>query len=152
MANNTRNAIDAALFAQLFNAYKWKTASQHFASWENYQGNQPAMFLRRIAEEEQQTKAYGLQKYIFKYECWVYVQVQSNDATQNPYAILNPIIDAIDSAIGANPVSGRNNLVTTAAPNGLVDNVRIDGTILIADGTDNGQAVIRIPISVFTGI
>jgi hypothetical protein len=153
VANNSRSAIDAALFAQLVGAswgsppVSWQTSSQHFVSWENFsEQNQPALFLRRILEEAQQTKAYGLTKYMLRYEVWIYVRTQSNDTSTNPYDYLNPLIDAVDAAVAAHPVIGRNNL------GGLVDNCYISGQIMIADGTDNGQAVIRIPISAVTGI
>ena len=122
----------------------------HFQPWDNFDaGNQPAFFLRRIMEEVQQTKAYGLNKYVLHYECWIYVRTDNNNTDSNPYSVpngpgLDQLIDAVDAALAANSSSG-NNL------NGLVDNCRIAGQIMLADGTDNGQAVIRIPIQVFTG-
>lgn len=153
MANNPRLAIDAALFAQLVAAVwgsppvTWAYKSQHFLSWDTFdEGNQPALFLRRIVEDVQQQKAYGLNKYTLRYEAWVYLRTQNVDPASNPYAYLDPVIDAIDFAIAANPITGRNNL------GGLVDNCYISGQIMIADGTDNGQAVIRIPIVAVTGI
>jgi len=151
MANNTRANVDTALLAQLDAAYDWAIdSSMHFRSWDG-QGkvdgtDQPCLFLRRIAEEIVQQRAYGANKYIFHYEAWIYVRVDNDDIADNPYAQLNPIVDAIDKAMLPNPVTDRNNL------SGLVDNCRIAGQIFIADGTDNGQAVIRIPIDVFTAV
>lgn len=59
---------------------------------------------------------------------------------------IDPIVDAIDSALAASPVSGKNTL------GGLVNECYIDGTIMLADGTDDGQCVIRIPIVTTTAI
>lgn len=167
MANNTRASIDSALFAQLQAASwtvgvspatpaTWAYTSMHFQDWATFDaGNQPAMFLRRIMEEISQTKAYGLNKYVFHYECWIYARTNNNDSTDNPYTDssgstvtvgLDTLIDAVDAAIAPNPAISRNNL------GGLVDNCRLAGQILLADGTDNGQAVVRLPIQVFTGI
>jgi len=155
MANRSRAQIDAALFFQIKNGYTWQLSSMHFRPWEG-QGkvdasDQPAFFLRRIIEETQQTKGYGLNRYILKYECWVYTRVDNLNLESNPYSVpngpgLDQLIDAIDAALAPNPVVGMNQL------GGIVDNCRIEGQIIIADGTDNGQAVIRIPISVYTGI
>ena len=150
MANNPRAAIDAALFAQIQAAYAWQYSSMHFRPWDSFDaGNQPAVFLRRISEDVQQTKAYGLNKYTLRYECWIYLRVDNNNEASNPYTDLvglDALIDAVDGIVAANPVKSRNDL------GGLVDNCYISGQIMIADGTDNGQAVIRIPIVVITGI
>lgn len=156
MANKPRTAIDDALFAQLISAgwkpvpglqlTTWKTASQHFQHWDSFDAdNQPAVFLRRIIEDVSQTRGYGLNKYVLRYEVWIYVRTESNDVSFNPYSVLDPIVDAVDAALAVNPVTGRNTLC------GLVDNCRISGQIAIADGTDNGQAVIRIPVEAITG-
>ena len=149
--NNSRANIDATLLAQLDAAYNWAiVSSMHFRTWDGPDkvdmSDQPCLFLRRIAEEIIQTRAYGLNKYTLHYEAWIYVRTDNQDLTDNPYLQLDPIIDAIDTAILPKPPNDRNNL------SGLVDNCRIVGQIFIADGMDNGQAVIRIPIDVITGI
>jgi hypothetical protein len=150
VANNSRSAIDAALFAQLRAAYDWHYTSMHFQLWDSFDAaNQPAFFLRRILEDVQQQKAYGLNKYTLRYECWIYLRTDNNNEASNPYTDsvgIDTLVDAVDAVLAANPVTSRNNL------GGLVDNCYISGQILIADGTDNGQGVVRIPITVITGI
>jgi hypothetical protein len=159
MSNFSRSNYDTALLAQLA-AVNWGVApnqatwtippSMHFRPWDGQakvdSTDQPCLFLRRISEEVVQQRAYGANKYVLHYEAWIYARVDNIDITDNPYAQLNPIIDAVDSQITPQPPFDRNTL------SGLVDNCRIAGSILIADGIDNGQAVIRIPIDVFTGV
>ncbi len=79
-------------------------------------------------------------------EVWVYLRVESNDTSFDPYSAIDPVIDALDATLAANNVTQRQNL------GGLVDNTRIAGQIIIADGAEDGQAVIRVPVQVFTGI
>jgi hypothetical protein len=155
MANVTRLAIDTALLKQLAAAQiassppaaAFVSASMHFRQWSDVDAQQqPCLFLLRIVEDDDQQKAYGLNKYEFKYEAWIYARVDFQNLQANPYCVLDPLIDAVDAAVKASPLIGRNNL------GGIVDNCRIKGSTVIADGADDGQAVIRIPISVFTGI
>jgi len=150
VANQTRANIDAALLAQLQAAYNWAIpCSMHFRPWDGQDKvdatDQPCLFLRRPVEDISQTRGYTLNKYVFDYEVWVYARVDSTDPTTNPYDQLDPILDALDLAINGSPAVGLNNL------SGLVDNCRISGKVFLADGTDNGQAVIRVPVLVITG-
>lgn len=150
MANNSRANIDATLLAQIQKAaVQWAIpGSMHFQMWDKVAAtDKPCFFLRRPIDHVEQPKAYGLNRYVFKYEIWVYAQMDVNDLTVDPYATyIDPILDAINAAIAANPVSGRNNL------SGLVDNCRISGDIFSLDGVDDGYIVMRIPLEVFTGI
>lgn len=159
MPQSTRSQIDAALFAQLVAvtwetlgsppiAQTWAYASMHFLPWENFPNNEPAMFLRRITEDATQARAYGLTKYMMRYEVWVYAQVPSNDPTANPYDVIDPIVDAIDKAVAAYPPISRNTLNNLPG----IDNCYLSGQIIVADGTDDGQSVVRIPLVVVTGI
>lgn len=146
--NNPRADVDTALLAQIQGAFNWQVpASMHFQQWGSVDsGNQPCAFLRRIAEEVSQTKGYRSNRYVLHYELWIYCRVDHTDITSNPYATFDVIIDAIDSTLLGNPALGHNTL------SGLVDSCRLAGQILIADGVDDGQSVIRIPIDVFTGV
>jgi hypothetical protein len=148
--NTARANVDQALLGLLTAISGWQIPpSMHFRPWEG-QGkvdasDQPCCFLRRISEDVSQSQAYGLNKYVLHYEIWIYAQVDSKDSSVNPYDTLDVMVDSVDNALAPNPAMGRNNL------SGLVDNCRINGPIYLADGVDNGQAVIRIPVEVFTG-
>jgi hypothetical protein len=157
MANNTRQNIDRTLLAQLQSAAWGNPASQttwqipasmHFRPWDGVgkvdPTDQPCLFLRRITEDVS-SPAYGINKYVFDYEVWIYLQVDNANPQSNPYDGIDQIVDAIDAVIAPSPPFSQNNL------SNLVVNCRISGKIYIADGVDNGQAVIRIPIQVFTG-
>jgi hypothetical protein len=153
MANSTRSQIDDALLALLSSTtwgtpkQQFKYTSKHFQQWEGFDAsNQPALFLRRITEDVIQQRAYALNKYTMLYEVWVYLRVESNDTSFDPYSAIDPVIDALDATLAANNVTQRQTL------GGLVDNTRIAGQIIIADGAEDGQAVIRVPVQVFTGI
>ncbi|SRR6266481_3173320 len=148
-----RQAISDALFNLLLtaqpNSATWQNmSSQHFQLWSSNPGgaaNQPLFYLTRIRETVTQ-KAYGQNKYQFHYEVWVYLQIPGmNDPTQNPYATINPVIDSIDNIISPPPPLSSQTL------GGLINMVEISGEIDIADGSEDGQAVIRIPILVTLG-
>jgi hypothetical protein len=147
-----RQAISDALFSLLLtaqpNSATWQAqSSQHFQLWSSNPAgaaNQPLFYLTKLGETVTQSqRAYGQNKYVFHYEMWTYLQIPGqNDPTQNPYDIVNPMIDSIDNVISPPPPSDRQTL------GGLVNMVEISGEIQIADGSEDGQAVLRIPIQV----
>jgi hypothetical protein len=144
--NNPRIIVDNALFQLLKGSFPWNYASMHFLMWDKVDSsNQPAMFLRRTDEIVTSNKGSGNNRYELKYILLAYIRVDNTipEAT-NPYAVIDPILDAVDKAL----------LGTPGIPQmlgGLVGGARIDGRIAVDDGVVDGQAVLMIPISVFTG-
>lgn len=150
-----REPIGDALFALLKTAQPssstWQNvSSQHFQLWSSSPGgpaNQPVFYLTQTAETVTQSqRAYGQNKYVLHYEMWVYLQIPGiNDPLFNPYTVIRPVLDSIDNVIAPTLPFDRQTL------GGLVNMAEISGQIQIADGSDNGQAVIRIPILVTVG-
>lgn len=150
--NVPRASVDAALLQLLAQAYPFNYTSMHFRQWSGFDpANQPALFLRRPFEMVSQPRS-GLSKYELKYDCYIYFRVDSNDETSNPYIQADAIVDAIDKVLQPIPAyGGRQSLQLVNGGKPLVDNAYIDGKIGLADGVDDGQGVILIPIVCVTG-
>ncbi len=139
-----RSVVDDALFNVVNAAYPWAYSSKHLQMFSNTSYLQPAMFIRRVNEDISQ-KAYGLNKYVLTYEIWVYLQVNWQDPAADIYdQTINPVMDAIDAAFYPNTPQG------SFTMGGVVDNARISGKADIADGSTDGQALIVVPVEVFT--
>jgi hypothetical protein len=76
------------------------------------------------------------------------VYLYANTAgADNPGAVLNPLLDAIEAIINArHPVTGRNSLGMPQA----VEWARIDGQIDTDEGVLGDQAVAQIPVAILT--
>ncbi len=154
--NRTRSQIDDAVVAQVQKAswtlpdgstQTWELVSKHFRLWSDTGDVQPCAFVRRMSENIQQQKGYGLDKYTLTYQIWIYLKVDNNNVASDPYdEIINPVMDAVDNIFAPMAPNDRNNL------GGLVDNAHIGEKVEIHDGMDDGQAVILMPLQVFTGV
>lgn len=143
---SSRSQVDDALFVLLQGAYRWASSYKNFRNWGKWDPtNQPTLFLRRPAESNQRAQGYGLQKYHLMYHVWIYFRTDADKVLDtDPYdATINPIVDAIDSAL--HPAPGwQQNL------GGLVNEVWITD-VLVDDGLADGQGVIMMTLVVECG-
>jgi hypothetical protein len=150
----TRQQVFDTLFAYLKNCpspagVPWKTFSQALAQWDNVPAaDQPAMFLRRGAQIAEQKHAFGVTKWVFKANVWVYFRTE-NWSTQYRYPdqLTDQFLDGFEQLfqIQTQPAPftlSNNNLL------GIVKNVWIDGMLFSDPGLVDNQAVIVIPLSI----
>ncbi len=147
MPQASRENIYTALFNLLNGAYAWALSSRRIFPLAQMAAasQQPAMMLAQWpSEKAEQNKAWGLTKWQLKAQCLVYFRVDiTPDGSIPPAATGNVILDAIESAL--NPNIERQSL------GGLVENCWIDGEIVHVDGSDDGQGLLIIPISILSG-
>lgn len=122
----------------------WKTFSQSLAEWDKVPAaNQPAMYLRRGPEIAEQKHAFGVTKWVFKVNVWVYFRTE-NYKTQNRYPdeLTDQFLDGFERLF---------QVQSQPAPltlGGIVKNVWIDGMLFSDSGLVDNQALIVIPLSI----
>lgn len=136
----TREPIYAALFAKLQAIPGIITCSRRLAHWSDCPDDmQPAIYMAQ-AGEQVETQVKGMPyKWTLSVKVWVYVRVTDNAA---PGPVINPILDAIETAFTSSPASGKQTL------GGLCDEVIINGQIDTYEGTLGSQEVALVPLVV----
>lgn len=84
-------------------------------------------------------------KYWLSVDLVVYVQSGINDTGVIPSQLLNPIMDALDSALGPLPGDPMNNQTL----GGLIEHAWIEGEVVIFEGTIQGQSVAIVPVQMY---
>lgn len=139
----SREAIYAALFAKLtaLQPATLVTASRRWQLWSQVPANQqPACFQTQIRETSTSpVSGIGPRKWKLEAEWHLYVNV-GPDMTSPASQLLNPIIDALDAALEADPKLG-----------GLVSHCRIVGQVQTDEGVLGPQGVAIIPIDITVG-
>jgi hypothetical protein len=136
----TREPIYAALFATLSAAAPFVTSSRRLRHWSDVgPAEQPSLFLVQKSETAQRHK--GLPpKWILAIDLFVYARAP--DDVTSAATVLNPLIDAIESALApATPTA-------TQTLGGLVEHAWIAGKIETDEGVLGGQAVAIVPIEI----
>jgi hypothetical protein len=132
-----REAIYGALFTLMQTAPGLVTTSRTLKHWGDVPANQmPALFMAQGAQTAQ-TITNQLTRWHLDAKVYVYV---STDGATSPGAVMNPIIDAIATALG--------NFPTVQTLGGLVQWARIEGTIETSEGTLGDTEVSIIPIRI----
>ncbi len=136
----TREPIYAALFATLSAAAPFVTSSRRLRHWSDVgPAEQPSLFLVQKSETAQRRK--GLPpKWTLAVDLFVYARAP--DDVTSAATVLNPLIDAIESALA--PTSP----TTTQTLGGLVEHAWIAGKIETDEGVLGGQAVAIVPIEI----
>ncbi len=145
-----RNDIYQALFALIAGtqlgtppAAAFATTGKRLLHWSEVPPiQQPAFFLALGSQEALFTQKIPTR---WKLHAWAhfYACVDESD-TQSPMELLNPIVDAIVAALQPKPPYGEQTL------GGLVEYCRISGNIETDEGTLGSQAVVIMPIEMFT--
>lgn len=145
----TRETIYAALFTFWANltvggSPAFKTATRSAKVWENVASeDQPALL--QLQRTESVNKPRGLPaKWTLSIDLYLYVHTnQINDPATTSSQLLNPLMDAIESALVIDDLS--NDACTLG---GLVSHCFIDGTVEVFEGNLGDEAVMIIPITV----
>ena len=135
----SRETIYLALFSRLATISLLQTASRRLRHWDDVADTDcPALFL--VAKNETPQRTLPLpSKRTFHADIYVYVKAdQASDAV--PASELNPVIDAIEEALQAEKISGRQTL------GGVVHDCYIDGTIETDEGLLGSVAAALIPV------
>lgn len=122
----------------------FKTATRKLKIWENVEAeSQPALL--QLQRRETVTKPKGLPaKWALGIDLYLYVHTGAiNDPDVVPSQLINPLMDAVESALAIDDVS--NDACTLG---GLVYRCYIDGAVEIFEGNLGDQAVCIIPLTV----
>lgn len=138
--STSREQIYAALFAKLVKAATFKTTDRRWRHWSDVAPpDQPALFQSQRHEDlTTQPPDLNPRKRMFV-DVSVYVNT-GGDKTVAPASILNPLIDAIEAALGPDVITNKQTL------GGLVQYARIEGRIETDEGLLGDQGVAIIPI------
>lgn len=138
-----REPIFAALFDLVSVAPGLVTMSRTLKHWSDVSAEErPALFQAQGGQTVVATAANGLpSKWMMEASLYVYV---STDGSASPGQVLNPILDAIEAMLAPNPMGVPQKL------GGLVEWVRIEGTIETSEGTLGTDEVAIIPVRILT--
>jgi len=155
--NNTpREKIYSALFQLLQDSYTWVYTSRSFRLWSDTPtGQQPALYMRQRTEvPDQPSQNAGLTRWHLRVYAWVYVQASPNSDEPGyaPIQALNPVLDAIDKALGGEIPGAKQTLARYNGGVSLVERVWLNGPILINDPPAGDlQIIAALPITVTAG-
>lgn len=143
-ATYTFNALDAsaAVDISFLSSPLLRTASRRLKTWDQVgQEDQPALFFAETGEDWQQLKGLPVKR-TMSVEVYLYVFTGA-DSSLAPSQVLNPILDALEAAIGPD-ACGYQTL------GGLVSHAWIDGKVSIAEGAQGQgmQAIAMLPVSI----
>ena len=139
----SREPIYAALFGRVAGAVLFVTAGRKLRHWSDLTAaEQPALFMRQKFEVVTVT-ALGAPT-MWKLGVELYVYVHASDPYIAPTAVLNPLLDAVQSALAPAPVTGLQDL---GVPE-MVQHACIAGKIEITEGVLRDQAVAVIPVEI----
>jgi hypothetical protein len=138
-----REPLYEAVFALLAQAAPFKTASRRLRHWSAVEAaEQPALF--QVQKRETAKQAEGSPT-LWRAELDIYVYCQAPDDETAPTSVLNPLLDAIESALmpaGGDVAAGTQTL------GGLARHCWIAGAIETDEGALGGQAVAIVPIEI----
>lgn len=137
----TREEIGQALFDIVQTLPGVVTASRRLKHWADVPTEQrPAVFMAQGAQAPQQQTGQPT-AWRLSYALHIYV---STSGEQTPAAVLNPILDAIESALKPDQLTGRGPRLGLAG----VEWARIDGPIETSEGVLGDTEVAVVPITV----
>ena len=138
-----REAIYAALFAQLASAAPFVTASRRLRHWNEVTPTElPALFLRQKSETAEMPVLGAPPVWTLVVEAHLYAHC--SDPYASPASVLNPLIDAVEAALAPAVAIGVQNLGLPVT----VQHTSIAGKIAIDEGAIRDQAVAVIPIEI----
>lgn len=138
-----REAVYQALFARLSSIAGFVTVSRKLKHWADVDASsQPALYQAQVRETPENVVNGLAQKWTLDVDLYVYVHTSGDES---PSIQLNQLVDAIEQRLQPD-----NALQRTQTLGGLVQWVRISGTIETSEGTLGDQAVAIIPIQMFT--
>lgn len=137
-------AIYDAFFRLVSSVPDFKTASRRLRMWNEVDA-QPALFQNQLREEEVGSPKSPTMVTLFL-DLYVYARTDPDDAPTSTK--LNVLIKAIRDALAPDPVTGDGRQTL----GGLCYHARVNGTILIDEGVQDGQAIARIPCEITANV
>lgn len=135
----SREAIFAALFAQIGTATGFLTTSRTLLHWNDVPPQaQPALF-QSEGKQKAETVRGQPTKWILEAELVIYVHA-ATCGTPDVVQALNAQVDAVIAALARDPMLGVQTL------GGVVGDVRIQGDVVTDEGRLGQQAVALIPL------
>lgn len=138
-----REPIYAALFALVSAAADFVTAERRLRHWSDVApAEQPALFQSQRSETAA-VKTLGAPT-VWTLAVELYLYVHSSDPYRAPAMLLNPLLDAVESALVPSGVTGVQDLGLPS----MVQHAYIAGKIETDEGALGDQAVAMIPIEI----
>lgn len=139
----SREPIYAALFERVTGAAQFVTTGRKLRHWSDLTAaEQPALFMRQKLEFA--TIAAVGAPTVWKLVVEFYVYAHASDPYLAPTTVLNPLIDAVQTALVATAVTGVQDL---GVPQ-MVQHAYIAGKVEITEGVLRDQAVAVIPVEI----
>lgn len=140
----TREPIYAALFALVQSAAPFVTASRRLRHWSDVSPvEQPALFMIQKSETADERRPKP-PKWRMRVDLYLYAQAP--DELTAPAVVINPLLDAVETALAPDVVSHVQTL------GGLVQHCWIAGKIETDEGVLGGQSVAIVPVEIlFSG-
>lgn len=136
-----REQIYSALFDKVSGAANFKTKSRKLRHWSDVpQGEQPALFMVQTGEAAETIRGQPT-RWTLRVDLYLYVRTTGASI---PAQQINPLLDAVVATLAP---SGPDNVQTLG---GLVHRCWIEGQIETDEGSLGDQAVVIIPIIIFT--
>ena len=138
-----REPIYAALFALVSTAADFVTAERRLRHWSDVApAEQPALFQSQRSESAV-VKTLGAPT-VWTLSVELYLYVHSSDPYRTPAMLLNPLIDAVESALAPAAVTELQDLGLPS----MVQHAYIAGKIETDEGALGDQAVAMIPVEI----
>ena len=138
-----REPIYAALFALALRAAGFVTAERRLRHWSGVSpAEQPALFMSQKAETAT-VKTLGAPT-VWTLLADLYLYVHSSDPYTAPATLLNPLVDAVEAALGPVAATGIQDL---GLPH-MVSHAYIAGKVESDEGVLGDQAVAIIPVEI----
>jgi hypothetical protein len=135
-----REPIYAALFALAAGATSFVTVSRRLRHWSDVgAAEQPALFMIQKSETAEERRPLPAK---WRASVDLYLYVQAPDELTSPATVLNPLLDAVETALAPDPVGHVQTL------GGLVSHCWIAGRVQTDEGVLGGQAVAIVPIEI----
>lgn len=141
-----REAIYSALWTLATGAASFASANRRLRHWsEVTPAEQPALFMSEKGGSAA-VKALGA-PIVWTLYADFYIYAHSSDPYGAPAAILNPLLDALESALAPAAATGVQNL---GLP-GMVSHAYIAGKVETDEGVLGDQAVAIVPVEILCG-
>lgn len=155
---STRETVYQALFDLLSSTPGFVSYFRKIVPVANISsGQQPALMMRQVTEQRQVKQFGAPPKYILTVEIILLIQSPTVAIDSTPAASINPLIDAVETQLTADPpllsIDGKTLLGKDGILNLGLDNVErvwIEGLIEIFEAVEgsNDQSVVVIPVHI----
>lgn len=149
-----REAIWTAFFGLFFPSLTvpgggpFKIVSRRLRHYDDVlPGSQPALYVLQN-HETAEARDRGLPtKWTLRGELFIYARNEPSGLDQGGGSVLNPLIDAVETALFPVPAHGN-----VQSLGGLVSRAFIDGEVEVYEGNLDNQAVAIIPVRIITPV